>query len=456
MFFYDRTGFGVFIGDNMHIDYFFASFIISLGILLVFLSVYYQRFSLYLFVFTLPLMLFLRVDFLPSTLIVIPGGLVVLSSIASVLNKQKHTIAFSSLIILSILLGIWVSFSTLYLGDNISNSRPYWLVIILLSASSYLLISEKHLLQVSWCWIISLSVSGLYVIITRILAIGFAVNIDANSLHATELALGDKNEVAMILLMGVPFSFYMHEYYRDQPKKRAWLMAATVIMGLGGLSTVSIGAFVGFCAMIFMFIMLTPNLKTRLRYIVISTFLLFGTLSGPILERLQKANLSVLDENWGSYRASVWSAGFKIILNYPVFGIGLDFDRRVRVMKQFFDLPFLIDYWYSKGALIAPHNILLSVGVETGLPGLMLYVFILIAAFISLFRTFRKHLLCCGKCTNVFSFYFCKMILVSLISSLIQGMALSVHLNKHIWLLLGFALALSNVSKKLNINSAVQ
>ena len=109
------------------------------------------------------------------------------------------------------------------------------------------------------------------------------------------------------------------------------------------------------------------------------------------------------------------------------------------------DFPYL-NYWIDKETLIAPHNMFLSVGVEFGLIGLFLYSLIILLTVLSLLKTILEHY----KKKNPINrglLLFSQMAFVTLIAGLVQGMVLSVHLNKHIWFILGFTLSISVITK---------
>ena len=63
----------------------------------------------------------------------------------------------------------------------------------------------------------------------------------------------------------------------------------------------------------------------------------------------------------GSGRFSLWKAGIKIMLDYPIFGCGPE------------NIQYLMSK-YGASAMSIPHNELIQIGANMGIPALLLYV----------------------------------------------------------------------------------
>ena len=420
---------------------FVAFIIILLAITMILLSIFFEQFPIYLLVASLPLAELLRIQNLPSTLLIVPGGLAIVSLISSLMLRKNKVIVFSPIMIPALLLGIWAVIVAVKYA-NIGEVRPYLLVVLLIFLIPNLLKTERHLLAVSWLWVISLGVAGLYVFLDRLIFYLQGEAINAEVLHAVVIRLGDKNVVGMWLSMGLPFVISLISLYKNQPHKRFWLLFFGTFMIIGALSTISIGVFLGLLIVVVLMILLHPNKRVQLGYLLVITLLITVGFIGPIGDRLRSQRLLTLDDSWGTYRVALWKAGFNTLLDNPLFGVGLDVTRRIQAMTKYLNVPFL-QYWITRGVLIAPHNNLLSVGVELGLPGLLLYTLFIITLLYVLLAIRRMSMKLSKSNITLYSNIF----FISLTTGLIQGLALSEHLSKQIWFLGGCTIALYLISK---------
>ncbi len=420
------------------------AFIISLalivGVTLISVSFMHERFPLYLLVIALPFSELLKVDYIPSTLLVIPGSLAVISLLAAIAFRKKKLFFQSPALIFAVLLGIWATIAT-FSVENISNSRPYWLVIILFWLIPNLVTQKEYLLRIGWLFLLPLGIMGLYIFIFQAISFLSTRSISAESLHLVRFGTGDKNIVGLWLTLAIPFAYYLYGYYKNEPVKRFLLLVNGGAMLAGALATLSLGVVVGLCAMIVTIIWLQPNVAARLRFLVLGIILVPLIFNGLIIERLHDQQLLTIDEAWGSNRGALWVAGARTILDHPIFGIGLDPAGRIAMLK-YVNLWY-VQQWYELGILVEPHNFFLSVGLDIGLPGLILYLLLLVFLFFSLLSVRRKLKYSHGSpeiqvITN--------SLLVALMVGWVQSMALSVHLDKLMWFLMAFAVALIHIT----------
>ena len=109
-------------------------------------------------------------------------------------------------------------------------------------------------------------------------------------------------------------------------------------------------------------------------------FVTLGSLNfGPLANLLYKASVT--------YRGDYWRAGWKMTLENPVFGVGLDsygdWYRRARTVEA----------TLRRGPEItsnAAHNVLLDFSSNGGFPLVLIYISMLVLAFISSIKVFRR------------------------------------------------------------------
>lgn len=83
-----------------------------------------------------------------------------------------------------------------------------------------------------------------------------------------------------------------------------------------------------------------------------------------------------------SGRWEIWVGSFWALLNYPLFGIGLGSFEKT--------MPLLLPQLFAKGSIPHAHNLLLQVGLDLGVPGLILFLWLWIAAIVAQIVTLRR------------------------------------------------------------------
>jgi len=78
------------------------------------------------------------------------------------------------------------------------------------------------------------------------------------------------------------------------------------------------------------------------------------------------------DDSSNNFRINVWTAVFRMIQDYPIFGIGPGHD----VFNQIYPL-----YQLPRYNALSAYSILLEVAVETGIVGLISFVWLLVVIF---------------------------------------------------------------------------
>jgi O-antigen ligase len=174
----------------------------------------------------------------------------------------------------------------------------------------------------------------------------------------------DPNSVAMTLALGLPMAWYLAMTYR-RPLLR-WVCRAYLPVGLFGLMlTASRGGFV--TAMVGLLVVpltmtkLSPGkLAMGIALIALSGALAVAYVPDTIAQRLSTTGSSVEDMNLGG-RFEIWTAGIKAFGHAPLTGYGAGGFKNAAA-------PYL------RGEPRVAHNSYLSVLVEQGLIGFLLYI----------------------------------------------------------------------------------
>ena len=186
----------------------------------------------------------------------------------------------------------------------------------------------------------------------------------------------DPNSLAMTLALALPMAWYLGMTYRN-PLLR-WICRGFLAVGLVAIGlTASRGGMVA-ATMALMIVPLTMTKLSPGRLIAaVAMLALSGVLAAAyipdkIVERLATTGTEVEDLSLGG-RFKLWKAGVNALAERPIIGYGAGFWRAA------------VAPWLGPNPQVA-HNSFLSVAVETGIVGLLLYLGMFFAVFLALMR----------------------------------------------------------------------
>ncbi len=174
------------------------------------------------------------------------------------------------------------------------------------------------------------------------------------------------NILAEYLIMIIPLSVSLFWYTKKISKKIVFL-GTTLIMILAMLMTLSRGSWVGFAFSALVFILL---LEKRLLLLVVPISLgAVYFLPQSILNRIM--SIGNFADSSIAYRFTMWEITMDIIRDYPIAGVG------------FGHLPFkqIFETYIRTMPIYHSHNTYLQTAVEMGIPGLLVFLFLLFILF---------------------------------------------------------------------------
>lgn len=182
---------------------------------------------------------------------------------------------------------------------------------------------------------------------------------------------GDANDLAMILVVALPMAWYLGMTYRRPLLRwacRAYLPVGVFAVGLTGSRG---GMLTGIVALMIVPLTMTKlspaRLTTAIAMLVIAGALAVAYVPDRIVQRLATTGTEVEDLNLGG-RFRVWKAGARVFTQRPLLGYGTGSFRAV-VAQQL-------------GEVKAAHNSFLSVLVEQGMVGFLLYSMLFLSVFL--------------------------------------------------------------------------
>jgi O-antigen ligase len=231
----------------------------------------------------------------------------------------------------------------------------------------------------------------------------------------------DPNAVAMILALSVPIAWYLGMTYRQPFLRwicRAYLPVGILALALTGSRGGLLAMMVGLLIVPLTMTKLSPGrLAAAIALLALSGGLAVAYVPDRVVERLATTRESVEDLSLGG-RYEIWRAGMHAFTHRPLAGYGAG------------GFKFAASPWL-KGELRVAHNSFLSVLVEQGMVGFLLYWTMFMTVFAAAWKlpTMDR-----------------RFELVLLATLLVTMLPLSMESSKSVWFLLAALLGLARAS----------
>lgn len=230
----------------------------------------------------------------------------------------------------------------------------------------------------------------------------------------------DNNDLAMMLALGIPMAWYLSMTYR-RPILR-WIYAAYLPLAMFAVGlTGSRGGMLTTMVALLIVPLTMARLSPMRRGIAIALLWISGGVAvtyvpETLIERLASTTRELEEGRLGG-RWKIWEAGFKAFAYKPFVGYGPGAFKRA------------IDPWLLHRSQVA-HNSFLSVLVEEGTVGLLLYLTMLFAVGAALLKLPRIER---------------RFALILLAALFVSMLPLTAEASKRVWVILAVLIGLSQV-----------
>lgn len=199
---------------------------------------------------------------------------------------------------------------------------------------------------------------------------------EAGALRRFSAGGTDANDLAMVLALAVPMAWYLGMRYRQPLLRwacRAYLPVAVVAIGLTGSRGGMLATTVALLVVPLSMTTLSPGrLATSIVVLGTAGALAVAYTPETLIERLATTGTEVAGRSFGG-RGRLWRAGLAAIPENPVFGFGTGGFRSAITPRL------------GPASQVA-HNSYLSVLVEQGIVGFVLYMAMFVAVFLSILK----------------------------------------------------------------------
>jgi O-antigen ligase len=340
-------------------------------------------------------------------------------------STNKWMVIFSILIILSIANATYPDIASEYIIDFFQWFVIYFLIINIVNSEKRFFIFLLIFLFASFK--LSFSLAG------RWASRGFSYT--SWGLMGPPGYFQNSGELAIQMLMFSPIAYQLMVGIKPRLTKfKYWMMLAMPITGaMTVMGTSSRGGQIG---MAFQVIYTFFKGRLSIRNILLALGIItvgYWSLPDAQLERFSATG----DDKTSQQRLLYWQHGVEMIRDHPWRGVG-----------YFNFAPYYEDH-YPKDMLYEqvelPHNIFIQIGTDTGIPGLVVYLFLIYSGFK---KTSEVRKLATKLPTGSFHSGLTRGFDTALLGFLIAGQFVTVGYYPFMWIHLAFVVCLKNITLK--------
>jgi O-antigen ligase len=252
------------------------------------------------------------------------------------------------------------------------NSLQLFIVYFILFYSSSVLFKEKKIFRTSvLLFVVSSLIVALYGIYQYFIKIPTAnawVDISQfPELTRVYSTMENPNVLAEYLVFAIPIVLALLTSSKRNLGK-AFYLATLLVLTVCLVMTSSRGGWLGLVLSVVVY----AALKEKKLFIVILVIALLSPIFLPSVVGTRVASIGSIEDSSNAFRVSIWIASTRMLRDYWLTGVGLGLSAFSRVYR---------DYMIAGTPALHAHNLYLQVGIEMGVVGLLLLIWICSAAY---------------------------------------------------------------------------
>jgi O-antigen ligase len=217
------------------------------------------------------------------------------------------------------------------------------------------------------------------IVIALLTGFGPEVSLNAREERINVAGTYDVNDLALLFIVTIPFAFFM---LKESTKvQRILLLVAIALMVLGIIKSASRGGFVGLMMMSGFLLMRSSREARKYALAAVLGGAILFAFAAPAAYWARITTIFSLEKDYNftdqQGRQKVWENGLKMILAHPLTGVGINCFRIAHAEVS------------ETTINISPHNSFLQIAAELGLPGLTLFLLIIVTSLIAARRVRR-------------------------------------------------------------------
>lgn len=250
--------------------------------------------------------------------------------------------------------------------------------------------------------------------------------------------IGDANEQAAVLVAAIPMAVALAETLRHRPGLRLLCWAAALLCLVGTLNTLSRGGLVALAVTLLAAVVFGGRWRAiaavLLLVVAIGSVGYYVVVASPTSQH----RVTMSDT---SGRTAIWTVAWRIAQAHPFTGVGADNFQTsavhyVQAPGNLTYLNFIVDQPH------VAHNIYLEFLADLGIPGLVAFLGIVLAAFTAALRAARRF----QRAGNTELEIVARALLLSIVAFMTADFFLSGQYSKQLWLTIAICPAVLNLS----------
>ncbi|SHO55067.1 O-antigen ligase family protein [Vibrio quintilis] len=308
----------------------------------------------------------------------------------------------------------------------------YWKIMIMTLATVWLVNNAKNLKMTTFLIIGAGMIVGAVAMSNSIQGIGLVEGSRVTVGRDLGSMLGDPNDLALVLMFPLAFSISLSTTKGIPWPQRLLGLLATALLMSAVIATQSRGGLLGSLAVFGIFALRLIRSKVLLLTLGAIAALLLYSVAG-ISDRASGGAAEEGVDASAMGRLYAWEAAFKMALDNPLFGVGLN-----NFYSNYF---FYSPHW--DGLNHAVHSTWFGVLAETGFLGLIIFV----SFIVSLIRTASRTLKTLPETCNPHLAANATAVYAALIGTIVSGTFLTQGFNWPVYILAALTVAIARISQ---------
>ena len=286
--------------------------------------------------------------------------------------------ALGALACCSVVFGISLGGSALFILNSYGKTLAYAFMIALSIRQ------VRDLFTFVWAYVISCGILSFFSIFVFQMSKGNSYVTRLNNLYTY-----DSNDLGVVMMMGLPLTLLLLTVERG--KKRWFLLLILIGISVTMARLGSRGGFLGFVAVGVAALILVKGVSAMRRVIVLAAALIALAVGAPAGYWEQMGTIMTPKEDYNytdiDGRKAVMERGIAYMARYPAFGLGIDNFARAECTIS----PKLASLRINGPMRCTPpHNSYVQAGAELGVPGLLIWVSLVIGGIFAPARLRRR------------------------------------------------------------------
>jgi O-antigen ligase len=243
----------------------------------------------------------------------------------------------------------------------------------------------RDLYVLVWAYVIS---SGILVWMA-LFVFRMSTSTSSYTARLSHLYMFDANDIGCVLMIGLALTLLTFQVSRG---KARWA-SAVIMLGIGAAlaRSGSRGAFLalGVVGAVLLVMLKTVPVAKRLGFVLATSLALVIAAPPGYWQQMGTIFQPTKDYNWTVQdgRKQVWTRGMGYMLQYPIFGLGLGNFQRAECTISDLARQHLLNTYLR---CTPPHNSFVQAGAELGIPGLIMFTWLVVGGIVGPFRLHRR------------------------------------------------------------------